>query len=267
MKYQIGEVSDILGLSPEMIRYYERQNVIQPQRNIDNNYRYYTSQDLFVLMEILQFKDLDINIRDFIRMKSSDYSESFSGHLAQYRNKLKKELLHKEQLLLRTEELIGVLETCKYNVGKYWVKKRGPFLQIPLMRSQNDEYRVIRSAKRSFDLFTSEIYPFFNNEVEFQAEEEIWYNCIRESYAQNLDMSIIPPTVQISKKESIIVVCTIVEMGDMGSFSRDCLSPLLRYADKNHYMQTGPIRGVLCSRGVEEGSYRRYLELQMPVKP
>ena len=85
MKYQIGEVSDILGLSPEMIRYYERQNVIQPQRNIDNNYRYYTSQDLFVLMEILQFKDLDINIRDFIRMKSSDYTESFSGHLAQYR--------------------------------------------------------------------------------------------------------------------------------------------------------------------------------------
>lgn len=55
MNYTIGEVSDILNLSKDMIRYYEKQGVIQSHRNTANNYRYYDTDVIFWLLESIQF--------------------------------------------------------------------------------------------------------------------------------------------------------------------------------------------------------------------
>lgn len=52
MNYRLGDIAEILRISPEMIRYYEKQGLIHPKRSNDNNYRYYSIQDLFILMEV-----------------------------------------------------------------------------------------------------------------------------------------------------------------------------------------------------------------------
>jgi len=112
------------------------------------------------------------------------------------------------------------------------------------------------------NLFESDIYPFFDNEVEFMDKEEVWYNSIDENYAAELRIS----TDLFEKKDSEIALCTIVDMGDMGGFSRECTHELIQYAQSHSLNSAGNIRGILCSRGMENGSYQRFLELQMPVK-
>lgn len=52
MEYKIGEVSKILNISKEMIRYYEKQGILKPSRKEDNNYRTYSVMDVFLLMEL-----------------------------------------------------------------------------------------------------------------------------------------------------------------------------------------------------------------------
>lgn len=47
MEYKIGEVSKILNISKEMIRYYEKQGILKPSRKEDNNYRTYSVMDVF----------------------------------------------------------------------------------------------------------------------------------------------------------------------------------------------------------------------------
>ena len=89
-------------------------------------------------MEVLQFKELGVNIRSFISMKSDDHSETFSDFLNRFKASLKNEIELKEQLLFRIDELTGRMETCKYNVGNYWIRKRHPFIQIPLLEAKND---------------------------------------------------------------------------------------------------------------------------------
>ena len=49
MEYKIGEVSKILNISKEMIRYYEKQGILKPSRKEDNNYRTYSVMDVFLL--------------------------------------------------------------------------------------------------------------------------------------------------------------------------------------------------------------------------
>ena len=51
MEYKIGEVSKILNISKEMIRYYEKQGILKPSRKEDNNYRTYSVMDVFLLKQ------------------------------------------------------------------------------------------------------------------------------------------------------------------------------------------------------------------------
>ena len=62
MEYKIGELSEITHLSKEMIRYYEKLGAVRPKRRDDNNYRVYTTMDLFALLESIQLKAFDMNI-------------------------------------------------------------------------------------------------------------------------------------------------------------------------------------------------------------
>ncbi len=72
MKYKIGEVSKILNISDQMIRYYEKCGVIKPDRS-EGNYRYYTDMDIFLLFEAMKYKEWNINIADINNMVSNDY--------------------------------------------------------------------------------------------------------------------------------------------------------------------------------------------------
>ena len=48
MEYKIGEVSKILNISKEMIRYYEKQGILKPSRKEDNNYRTFSHGCFFI---------------------------------------------------------------------------------------------------------------------------------------------------------------------------------------------------------------------------
>lgn len=45
MKYTIGEMSQLLGVTPHMLRYYEKVGIIRPETNNATGYRYYSVID------------------------------------------------------------------------------------------------------------------------------------------------------------------------------------------------------------------------------
>ena len=57
MEYKNSEVSKILNISKEMIRYYEKQGILKPSRKEDNNYRTYSVMDV-LLMEIIRYQSI-----------------------------------------------------------------------------------------------------------------------------------------------------------------------------------------------------------------
>ena len=56
MLYRIGDVSKHLNISDQMIRYYEKCGVIHPVRSGDGRYRYYSEMDIFLLFEVMKYK-------------------------------------------------------------------------------------------------------------------------------------------------------------------------------------------------------------------
>ena len=60
------EVEELLGITKQTLIYYEKEGMINPQRN-QNNYRDYSSEDIDTIKLILLLRDMKVSI-DEIKM-------------------------------------------------------------------------------------------------------------------------------------------------------------------------------------------------------
>ncbi|MBO7739573.1 MAG: MerR family transcriptional regulator, partial [Oscillospiraceae bacterium] len=74
MKYKIGDVARILGVSTDILRYYERKGVVTPEKDANNDYRYYDAWHINFLVDCLWFKNYGFSIEqiaDMVRIPSA----------------------------------------------------------------------------------------------------------------------------------------------------------------------------------------------------
>lgn len=75
MMYKIGDVAKILGISPDLLRYYEKKGVVMPMKGKHNDYRYYDFWDINFLLDCLWFKNFGFSIdqiADMVKIPSSN---------------------------------------------------------------------------------------------------------------------------------------------------------------------------------------------------
>ena len=73
MRYKIGDVARILGISPDLIRYYEEKGVVSPQKDPYNNYRYYDTWDINFLLDCLWYKNFGFGIDQVAQHRFQEY--------------------------------------------------------------------------------------------------------------------------------------------------------------------------------------------------
>lgn len=200
----IGEVSNITGLSSSNIRYYEQLDLIKPSRNPDNDYRVYSDLDIQKLQEIKLFRKLDISIDDIKKLHKGEITldecmdtkidklEDENRNL-EIRKKLCKELKSENTTLenIDTNLYLNKIE----NYEKEGIK----FMSIANDFIEKVKDRLPKDSKYCFDpkkpIMTKED---FTNELFFFAQEE------------NLELSIfresMNPKVIIDGKKYIAVL-------------------------------------------------------------
>lgn len=60
----INEVCHVVGLTKKSIRFYEENGLLNPKRNMDNDYRIYTEEDIEKLKKIKFLRELNVSIRE-----------------------------------------------------------------------------------------------------------------------------------------------------------------------------------------------------------
>lgn len=75
-RYKIGEVSKILKMPPESIRFFEQKGVLKPHKDNSNRYRYYTVWDINRLLEYRKYRELGFSLNEAIEIiKSTDFQK------------------------------------------------------------------------------------------------------------------------------------------------------------------------------------------------
>lgn len=111
----IGEASNITGLSPKTIRFYEEIKLIAPAKRLENSYRSYSKEDLEILFLIKEAKSLGLSlkdIKDVVHLCISQGCKSANNFLkAKLPGYLKEIEVKIEELQNLQQKLIGLRKT------------------------------------------------------------------------------------------------------------------------------------------------------------
>ena len=66
--YSVLDVTEITGISRDNLRYYEKRGLIVSKRE-KNNYRYYTGEDIQILIKIQEFRELGFRIDEILELR------------------------------------------------------------------------------------------------------------------------------------------------------------------------------------------------------
>lgn len=75
-KFLIGELARMFNISTDTLRHYDKLNLLKPEQDLSNNYRYYDLTGMFKLSRILFLKNLDISlseIKNYMSHKNADH--------------------------------------------------------------------------------------------------------------------------------------------------------------------------------------------------
>lgn len=86
---KIKEVEAITGITKQNIRYYERQGLLNPGRDKENDYREYSENDLRTLKLVKLFRKLDMPIEEIRKLLQKDVG--VQNAVTEQRERLKKE--------------------------------------------------------------------------------------------------------------------------------------------------------------------------------
>jgi DNA-binding transcriptional MerR regulator len=87
--YRIKEVARLFGMSPEALRYYEREHIVLPLRNAENGYRYYNKFSILRLNNCKRLRSMRFTMKEIKQILVHDTPEAFSKRIAGKRKEIK----------------------------------------------------------------------------------------------------------------------------------------------------------------------------------
>ncbi|MCI9372050.1 MAG: MerR family transcriptional regulator [Lachnospiraceae bacterium] len=126
----INELEHLTGITKQNIRFYEKKELIQPMRNLANNYREYSADDLARLKTIKLLRKLDLPLEDIGKILSEEMplQTALEEQLQVLENRQKelngcinicKSLLNTELKSLNVDETLDKMKTIEENGGRF----------------------------------------------------------------------------------------------------------------------------------------------------
>jgi len=112
--YKIGEISKLFKISTDILRYYEKEGLLIPQKKGENGYRYYSNRQIWKIGTIRALRNLGISLPD-IKKHLDSRSIKKSSELIDFQlevieekllelQDLRGQLRHKKEYLKRIKE-------------------------------------------------------------------------------------------------------------------------------------------------------------------
>ncbi len=269
--YKIGELSKILDVSNETIRNYEEKGLITSIREKNNNYRLYSTWDVFTLVDANIYRKFNFSIQETINsLNAESYSESCSL-LNKKISELEEEIYKKQLLLEWMKWWTANMESCMLNINNVQLKKMPEmyFKQVGTKNSgddisdflsfNNDIAKQTKMAPYCIPAFHVRTSDMRKN-IKMQVSRG---GLIQKKYSDSLNLDVKEKCTHI--KEQIYLSCT-VNMGNIGELTWETFQPLIKYVNTHDVVCGNNIYGWIISRFQNDGVYKRYLEILLPTK-
>lgn len=259
--YQIKEIADLYGVSSDTIRFYEKEDLIHPQRS-ENGYRYFTVNDMWRLNVIRDLRALGFpidQIKQYFAHHSLENTVDFlNRELAAVDNKLTELSAIRMNILNRLDNLQQISEMSIGEVELYRFDQRRIF-QLNEGYAVDDEMDIL--IKKLLNIDKEHHFVIGNNRIgSIMHLQSVYEKRYRDYFAvfiiDEQGTDVIPPGLFLT-------------VSYKGSCEQNAyyLPKLLEYAKAHHLRPYGDIYEMLLIDIHEATDMSEYItQLQVPVK-
>ena len=267
VRYKIGDVARILGISPDLIRYYEEKGIVRPTKDPANNYRYYDAWDINYLTDCLWFKNFGFGI-DQVSQLVTEYSyDSLLDCLDNKADELLASIKRQELLLQRIRKYCEKLVQTKKQLGKCDLAQNDEFVRYINRRNATyDSDARLQSLTREwlkYMPFTRRYFEIPEEALLAGGEDYEWGFSLGMQYVTEFGINIIPP---IEFVPSALCIYSAFKSVGKGNFTPRHLDFMKDFAAENGYRITGRAFGNLSCSVIEDDLPTGYFEVWLPVE-
>lgn len=265
MRYKIGDVAKILGISTDLIRYYEKKGVVSPVKGQNNSYRYYDTWDINFLIDCLWYKNFGFSIDEISVMESeSTYDsliQSIEDKSVEIEAAAKRYRLLHERLNIQKE----TLENVRKLIGKCEVTMGPDFIYY--LNRHNFEYES-DSTLQTISRRWLQYMPFSTRYFECPAKgsnegKYSWGFSLDKHYVEEFDVKYTKPVVHL---ESCPCIHTAFKSSGKNAFSPKHMDYMFKYAKAHNLTPVGNAFGNLVCSVLDGGKLTGFFEAWLPIK-
>lgn len=268
-QYTIGEFAAITGVSTDTLRLYEKQGIITPTKNSNNNYRYYTDLDARNLLMSRWYRSMDIPLYHVSTLINGGTSNQVIDRISESKLLLEEQIRNYTMMLAKMNEIHEELQNIESRVHQCQLK------QIPgrYRIKQTDRNYLLREqdlrdpVNEWMDLLPYTFFSFrIENGVKMTDDNPLKYSwgiCLTEEDAIKLQVEM-PDEVEYFPPAQCL--SSVIYTPQQAPFSMNSFAFMLDEIASRGLQITGDITGkILLNEHVQMNS-SSYLEVNIPVQ-
>lgn len=267
MRYKIGDVAKILGISTDLVRYYEKKGVVAPEKGQNNNYRYYDTWDINFLIDCLWYKNFGFSIDEIAGIESDSTYDGLLDCLSSKSEEIEEAahryaMLH-ERLLLQQEtmqKIRGLLNRCEVTEGPDF---------IYYLNRHNFEYEsdsTLQTISRrwlQYMPFSTRYFECPANRSTGKGDDYSWGFSLDKHYVEEFHVQYSEPVVHV---ESQRCIHSAFKSSGKNAFSPRHMDYMYRYAKQNNLTPSGNAFGNLVCSVLDNGRLTGFFEAWLPIE-
>ncbi len=265
-KYSISDAAKTLGLSSEMLRYYERQGILTPER-AGNGYRYFSSKDIGLLIGARRLQGMGYTVEEVEFLLNTASLEQVQEMLEKAEEKIIKEIRWQQLVMSSIKKQHGYFERLKSPGDKYTLRTSSPIYRLDF---QHNTLVLLEENKISnLDRWVSllpvvEISPEFTLDAIYNGLDQCnWGLMISEALAEEFGLTGTPGAVLIPAQQCLT---TIISSEGPGHIMASMISDVVGYAESIGMTVSGKAWGYTIGSFTQDKVDSRYHEIYIPVK-
>ena len=164
MMYKIKDVSKIVGLSRSTLLYYERIGLINPEKNYQNDYRFFSEEDVNLLKKICTYRDMGVSlaeIKAILDKEDSDIKSVLENQLININNQV-------EKLRYQQNKILEILKIKNINIGVHGLNKER---WINILRNSGLDEEGMENWHKEFEKNAPEAHQDFLESLGISSDE------------------------------------------------------------------------------------------------
>lgn len=264
-KYLIGDVANLMGLSRDTLRYYEKRGILNSHKG-DNGYRYYTDLDISRLVGILYQRKMNISLEDMESLWSDNTFSQLPDIVQNRLEEEKKAIRQHEQTIARLRLTQSDCQRLSRHVNEVLLKDfPAAYIIVPdsdLQKSTGQWFQLSQAYPGLDMMYTFDEYRYQDTEgyplMEYQNTQLILYQSLAEYVDYNLLDEATPKTKPVKCIYSFRTSKSRIP-------DSEAVLSMLSWAKEQQLTPSDKIYSTFAFQGLDDGKHTYYLEIYIPL--